>query len=65
MQFIAVKFFGEWNQSYTYKCKFRRIKKDDFVIVPTPTGNTVVKVVDTKLKTPPFECKEVVKKVEL
>jgi hypothetical protein len=63
--FIAVQFFAEYSKSYTYKSKSRRIKIGDFVVVPTPTGNTVAKVVKVKLSTPSFECKEVVKKVEL
>lgn len=63
--FIAVQYFAEYQKSYTYKCNIRRIKAGDFVVVPTPTGNTVVKVVDTKLNTPSYECKEIVRKVDL
>ena len=62
--FIGVQFFAEYNQTYTYICK-RTIKTGDFVIVPTPTGRTVAKVVSTKLDTPSFQCKEIIKKVRL
>lgn len=65
MKYIAVQFFGEWDKKYTYECKSRRIKRNDFVIVPTPTGNTVAKVMNDNLSKPSFQCKQVIKKVEL
>lgn len=65
IKYITVVFFGISTQEYTYKCKSRRIKKGDFVIVPTLKGNTVVKVVNDNVKTPSFECKEVIRKVDL
>jgi len=65
MKYIAVQFFGEWNKQYIYKCNRNNISIGDFVTVPTPRGNTVAKVMNTNLKTPSFECKEVIRKVRL
>lgn len=66
MKFIEVRFFDEEHKrKYTYKCRSRRVKEGDFVIVPTPKGNTVVKVVDSNVNTPSFECKEIIRKVDL
>ncbi len=50
--FIGVEFFAEYSKTYTYICNKRNIHKGDFVIVPTPTGNTVGKVTRTKSDTP-------------
>ena len=50
---------------YTRYSMPRRIKKNDFVIVPTPTGNTVAKVMNDNLSKPSFQCKQIIKKVEL
>jgi len=62
--FISVQYFAEYSKNYTYQCK-RSIKVGDFVVVPTPTGNTVAKVTGVSLRTPSFQCKEVIKKVRL
>ena len=63
--FISVQFFAEYQKNYTYKCSKRNIEVGDFVIVPTVTGNTVAKVTRTKLDTPSFECKSVIRRVRL
>jgi len=62
--FISVQFHSDFTKDYTYICK-RSIKVGDFVVVPTPTGNTVAKVTRVGLKTPSFQCKEIIKKVRL
>lgn len=63
--YISVRYFSEYNQSYTYQCLLENIKANDFVIVPTPRGNTVAQVVEVKVPIPSFQCKTVIKKVEL
>ena len=63
--FISVQFFGDWQRKYTYVCNRPNVNKGDFVVVPSPKGNTVVKVMNTDLKAPKFECKKVIKKVRL
>lgn len=62
--FISVQFFSDYQRDYTYICK-RTIKVGDFVVVPTVTGNTIAKVTGTKLDTPSFQCKEIIKRVRL
>ena len=65
MEYITVQFFGDNTRKYTYKCKRRNIKVNDFVIVPTPTGKQVVKVIRVNVPTPSFETKDVIRKVRL
>ena len=65
MQYIAVQYFGDSQKSYTYKCRYRTVNVGDFVVVNVPKGNTVAKVVDVGLSTPHFQCKEVIRKVDL
>jgi len=62
--FISVQFHSDFTKDYTYICK-RSIKVGDFVVVPTPTINTVAKVTKVKLPTPSYQCKEIVRKVRL
>jgi len=65
MQYIAVQYFGDSQKSYIYKCRYRTVNVGDFVVVNVPKGNTVAKVVDVGLSTPHFQCKEVIRKVDL
>jgi len=65
MNYVGVKFFAEYQQTYTYKTERTNIKKGDYVIVDAPAGKQVVKVVQIGLKQPSFECKEIIKKVRL
>jgi len=62
--FIAVSYFDS-TKRYTYKCNKKDVVIGDFVIVPTPKGNTVAKVMNTKLSSPSFQCKGVVRRVRL
>lgn len=66
-KFISVQFFGDSSQCYTYKNRYKTkvLNKGDFVVVPTPQGKTVVKVISVDIPTPQFECKEIIKKVRL
>lgn len=72
MKYISVQFFESGRKpkyhKYTYSIS-RRLNKvvmeGDFLVVPTPTGNTVAKVHSTDIKCPSFQTKEVIKKVDL
>lgn len=61
---VSVMFFGDSQKLYTYKSK-RDLNVDDFAIVETPTGRTVVKVMRIQNSIPSYECKEIIKKVRL
>jgi len=65
MQYIAVQYFGDSQKSYTYKCRYRTVKIGDFVVVPVNNKTTVAKVMGVGLSTPHFQCKEVIRKVDL
>lgn len=63
--FIGCQFFSEYAKTYTYTTLRDNIKVGDFVVVESPKGNTVVKVVSTNLPTPSYQCKPIIKKVRL
>jgi len=64
VKFIKVKYF-ECDKSYTYKTDILEVAVGDFVVVPTPRGNTVAKVVSAKVHKPEYVCKLVEQKIDL
>ena len=64
-KYFTLKYFNS-NIEYTYKTKLK-LFSGDFVIVPTPRGNTVGRVETFGIKKPDFIflCKSAVGKVEL
>jgi len=67
IKYCSVCYFSNPQQGYTYKYSNRKhiIEKGDFVIVPTPKGNTVAKVYWAEVDKPSFECKIILQKVKL